>query len=50
MDDDISFSTFTGDLFPYYHIKHEVWSGYYTSNPYIKKWIRFLSSANQAFG
>lgn len=27
-----------------------VWSGYYTSDPYIKKWIRFLSSANHAFG
>mmetsp|Transcript_108487 Transcript_108487/g.149945 ORF Transcript_108487/g.149945 Transcript_108487/m.149945 type:complete len:153 (-) Transcript_108487:1896-2354(-) len=46
----IEFNDFHGDLFPYYKVPRMVWSGYYTSDPYIKKWIRFLSSANHAFG
>lgn len=48
--ENITFNDFNGDLFPYYKVPRMVWSGYYTSDPYIKKWTRFLSSANHAFG
>eukprot|EP00351_Strombidinopsis_sp_SopsisLIS2011_P005479 CAMPEP_0116886036 /NCGR_PEP_ID=MMETSP0463-20121206/19691_1 /TAXON_ID=181622 /ORGANISM="Strombidinopsis sp, Strain SopsisLIS2011" /LENGTH=152 /DNA_ID=CAMNT_0004545665 /DNA_START=139 /DNA_END=597 /DNA_ORIENTATION=+ len=40
----------TTDFFPYYQHHALIWIGYYTTNPYIKKYARFLGGASKALG
>ncbi|KAH8608095.1 Glycosyl hydrolases family 38 N terminal domain [Trypanosoma vivax] len=40
----VSYKTKTGDFFPYASAEHEMWTGYYTSRPTLKRLVRIMSN------